>query len=233
MQQQQQPLDGNCHPQAACYPGSACPSAAQHQQPQCHLPQYQQPAPRVNEDRLEDINERMFHRNLPSAPLQAQFDARPVATKYALMPIVDRRPIPTVPVVQRPTYNQTQVFNPGTSHGPWSGFATNVNDESKLRNQFFALQRNNDQAVYVPPFNSDLYVNQVVTSTNSPHFSAVQPFPELFAKPHLAAFDPNPASDRIGINMFDNCTRQQLKGDHRLMTPSKLPDQVLKRHEIK
>ena len=40
---------------------------------------------------------------------------------------------------------------------PFSGFVENVDVESVLRNQIFALQKN-DQAVYVPSSKSDLYM---------------------------------------------------------------------------
>lgn len=183
----------------------------------------------ANSDRVEDINDRMYLRNIPSAPLQAQFDARPVSTKYALLPIMDRRPISTVPIAKVPLYNQTQIFSPGTGHGPWAGFATKINDESILRNQFYALQRGAYQGDYVPPSNSDMYVHDVPTNFNH----VKQPFPNLFERPHLEPFNPNPNTAEIGVNIFDNCTRQQLKGDERLATPSTLPPKVLQRHQIK
>jgi hypothetical protein len=182
-----------------------------------------------NSDRVEDINDRMYLRNIPSAPLQAQFDARPVSTKYALLPIVDRRPVSSVPIAKVPLYNQTQIFSPGTTHGPWAGFATNVNDESILRNQFYALQRGAYQGDYVPPSYSDMYINDVPATVGQ----QPQPYPNLFERPHLEPFNPNPDTAKIGINLFDNCTRQQLKGDEHLATPSALPPKVLKRHQIK
>ena len=169
-----------------------------------------------NEDRVEDINDRMYWRNLPSAPIQAYFDARPVSTKYALMPLVDRRPKSTVPIALVPVYNQHEVFLPGTAAGPWGGFANNVNDESRLRNQFYGLQRAN-QAEYVPSTRSDMYVHTVHSSAPNQ-----QPFPDLFSQPHLEPFNPNPNNELVGFNLFDNCTRQQVKGDVKLQTPSTL-----------
>ena len=35
-----------------------------------------------------------------------------------------------------PTYNPKVTFNPGTAVAPWSGFSSNVNKESELRNMF-------------------------------------------------------------------------------------------------
>jgi hypothetical protein len=53
-------------------------------------------------------------------------------------------------------YNPEYVFNPGNAVAPWSGYATAVNVESTLRNQFFALQKCG-QSEYVPSSKSDLY----------------------------------------------------------------------------
>lgn len=102
------------------------------------------------------INQRMSQRNIPSSHLQPYFSSHPVLTRYTVLPIVDARKSIHVPVIQQPTYSPQQTFNPGTAVAPWSGFAANVNVESDLRNQIFALQKNS-QSVYVPSSKSDLY----------------------------------------------------------------------------
>ena len=66
-----------------------------------------------------------------------------------------------MPIKCEPIFNPANTFNPGTANAPWSGFSTNINTESQLRNQFFALQRN-DQAEYISvekdgPFKPDAY----------------------------------------------------------------------------
>ena len=165
--------------------------------------------------RTEDLNKRIAERNLPSAPLEPQFSMRPVSTKYSLLPIVDQRPRSEVPIITRPTYNVKTTFNPGTAQAPWSGFATQVNEESKLRNQFFALQRC-EQPNYVPPSSSDMY--QVAVSGRQEH----QPFPGLFQSQAFAPFNPN--SCNTGYNLFDNCTRQQLLSiPHHTTAPQRKP----------
>ena len=152
-------------------------------------------------ERTEELSQRMAERNVPSAPLAPQFSMRPVSTKYSIMPIVDQRAKSNVPIITRPTYNVQHTFNPGTAQAPWSGFATQVNEESKLRNQFFALQRC-EQPNYVPSSDSDMY--KVVVSGRQER----QPFPGLFETQQFAPFNPN--SCNTGYNLFDNCTRQQL-----------------------
>ena len=155
-----------------------------------------------NSERVEELNNRIADRNIPSNQFQAQFGIRPVSSKYAMMPIFDRRAIPTVPIERRPTYSLANTFNPGNGQAPWSGFATNIDDDSRLRNQFFALQKC-DQAVYIPPTNSDMYKVEVTGQ------AVQQPFPDLFTQPTFQPFNPNTCG--VGGNFFDNCIRQQIK----------------------
>jgi hypothetical protein len=158
--------------------------------------------------RTEELNQRLSQRNIPSGLLQPQFAIRPLSTKYEMMTIFDRRPIPTVEITNMLPYNVDVVFNPGTAQGPWNGFAANINEESKLRNQFFALQRGAHQASYIPPSNSDMYVAALPQSIQPAAAETNQPFPSLFETPTFEPFNPSPKN--LGINLFDNCTRQQL-----------------------
>jgi hypothetical protein len=159
------------------------------------------------------INERIYDRNIPSHMLQPYLSVRPVMTKYSIMPIVDpRAPIKTH-LQQQPIYNTNEVFNPGNAQAPWSGFATNINLESELRNQVFSLQ-SCTQSVYVPSTESDLYKFQFKQKNN-----VQQPFPSLFQKEHFNSFNPNP--ENIGNGLFQNCTRQQIKD---LTTDNKTQD---------
>jgi hypothetical protein len=161
---------------------------------------------RQGSERTEELNSRISFRNLPSSTLQAQFDIRPTSTKYAFMPIFDRRAIPTVSIETQPTYDVGETFNPGTAQAPWSGFATNIDGESRLRNQFFALQRGAGQSCYIPSKNSDMYESKIIPA-NQQYIE--QPFPSLFEKERFDAFNPCPKDS--GISFFDNFTRQQLK----------------------
>jgi hypothetical protein len=131
-------------------------------------------------------------------------------TKYSIMPIVDPRAPINVPMEQLPIYNQEQIFNPGTA-APWSGYASNVNVESDLRNQIFALQKCS-QAVYVPSSNSDLYEFGF-----KPTKQEFQPFPNLFAEEQFSQFNPNP--ENVAHDVFYNSTRQQLKDAGDIMFP--------------
>ena len=150
-------------------------------------------------------NSRIYDRNLPSQFLQPYLSTRPVMTKYSLMPIVDpRAPIKT-PLKQMPTYNTTQIFNPGNTTSPWSGFASSINKESELRNQIYSLQKCS-QSVYVPNSTSDLY-NFSFKPDNSTNQS--QQFPGLFRNEYFDKFNPN--EENIGTNLFNNFTRQEIR----------------------
>ena len=156
--------------------------------------------------RTEELNERVSNRNIPSGPLQPQFDIRPLSTKYSMMPIFDRRPIPTVSINVLPAYNISNTFNPGNAQAaaPWAGFANNINDESRLRNQFFALQRGAAQSCYIPSKYSDMYEVNVIGNEQ-----VTQPYPGLFEKCSFDSFNPCPKDN--GISLFENHTRYQVK----------------------
>jgi len=160
----------------------------------------------LSSDKTDTINRRFYQRNIPSDSLQPYFSTRPVSTKYSYMPIIDPKKKQTkVLVDQKCTYNISKTFNPGSGKGPWSGYSSNVNDESILRNQIYAIQ-SSSQSVYIPDSRSDLY-----KFSWKPNHSIKQPFPNLFSNDTLNLFDPNPNSNLIGYSLFNNFTRQQNK----------------------
>lgn len=149
------------------------------------------------------VNMRTFERIIPSQPLQPYLDVRPASTKYSLLPIVDPRKEINVPLIQQSTYNQETVYNPGNG-APWCGYASNVNNESLLRNQVYALQKCS-QSVYIPSSKSSLYVHK---TTNS--YPVEQPHKNLF-KDETFSKTPFRHKKHIGYALFNNPTRQQLK----------------------
>ena len=147
-------------------------------------------------------NTRIFDRNIPSQMLQPYLSVRPVMTKYSLMPIIDQRAPVNVPLLQQPTYNSSNVFNPGNTTSPWSGFSSAINTESELRNQIFALQKCS-QSVYVPKSTSDLYNVNFVSRPSQ------QPFPDLFNQFVPCVNPKNSLKDSMGPELFNNSTRTQ------------------------
>lgn len=155
--------------------------------------------------RNQTLNLRAYQRNIPSQPLQPYLDARPVLTKYSILPVIDYRKPVNTPLVQQPTYSMQQTFNPGNDTAPWSGYASNVNHESELRNQIFALQ-SCSQSEYIPSSNSSLYKVNWKKDDN-----IHQPFPDLFKKQQFNPVNPNAHPDKVGFALFNNPTRQQIK----------------------
>lgn len=155
--------------------------------------------------RQQTVYLRSYMRNIPSQPLQPYLDSRPVLTKYSVLPIVDQRRTVNTPLKQQATYNVETAFNPGNDFGPWSGYASNVNKESELRNQIFALQ-SCTQAAYIPSSESSLYD---VRWNNNAHIQ--QPFPDLFLEQQFAPTKPSYDANMIGYCLFNNATRQQTK----------------------
>ncbi len=150
-----------------------------------------------------ETNTRVYDRNIPSQPLQPYFTPRSVSTKYSILPIVDPRKEISVKTLQYPAYNTRAIFNPGNDQAPWSGYSSNVNVESDLRNQIFALQRCS-QSVYVPNSNSDLYEYNF-----EPRQEVNQPFSGLFHEEKFDTFNPNP--ENIASGVFLNSTRSDVK----------------------
>tara|TARA_Y100000389_G_scaffold203946_1_gene254215 strand:+ start:1347 stop:1853 length:507 start_codon:yes stop_codon:yes gene_type:complete len=146
------------------------------------------------------INERIYNRNIPSNKLQTCISTQPVPTKYVKMPLINHRQESKEQIETVPYYNIKNTFNPGSDKSPYNGFASQINTESQLRNQFIALQRS-DRSIYVPQSNSDLY-NEKIAPENP---FIVQKFPYLFEKPMFNKFDPNTCN--LGNNFFNNNTR--------------------------
>jgi hypothetical protein len=149
-----------------------------------------------------EMNSKIYDRNIPSAQLQPYLDVRPVMTKYSLLPIVDPRKKSNENMVQQPVYNTNAVFNPGNTQSPWSGYASNINTETELRNQIFALQKS-DNAVYVPSSTSDLYNYSFNTKKQNENKHSL-----LFHSEQFNTFDPTPNNLHLGL--FNNYTRTQL-----------------------
>lgn len=155
--------------------------------------------------RQQTVYLRSYERNIPSQQLQPYLDTRPVQTKYSILPVVDLRPQIETPLIQHATYTPETIYNPGNNIGPWSGYASNINHETELRNQIFALQ-SCSQSTYIPSSKSDLYH---VTWQN--HNKPNQPFPELFKNDSFSPNNPNSNPNKIGFALFNNATRQQTK----------------------
>jgi hypothetical protein len=158
-----------------------------------------------NFEQHNTMNKTIANRNFPSNNLAMNFSFRPVNTKYTLMPTYNHQIESSVPINNREVYDVNSTFFPGTRKPHFCGFATNVDRESTLRNQFFALQKA-DQVAYVPNSSSDLYENNINFPTHNANLDALL----LFKEESFNDFNPN-ISNSIGNEIFYNSTRVQLK----------------------
>lgn len=157
-------------------------------------------------ERLEELNDRIANRQFPDKPLQPNFGMRPVATKYSLFPVIDRRAAPTVPILRHPEYNTYANFSPATSNGPVASYLANIDLETVLQNRNVILQHGADQGVYVPSSKSDLYGFSAVGREEALGDRGL-----LFQK-HDLITKQSDVANQIGRDRFHNNTRVQLRG---------------------
>ena len=158
-------------------------------------------------ERVDEINNRIGSRYFSDIPLTPNFDPRPVSTKYSLFPLVNRRKESNEPIKRLPHHVVEVNFNPGSARAPPEGFINNVDVETTLRNQTVALQHGAYKGTYIPSSNSDLY------NVSVPYKPSAQPHPDLFLKYELNTSVPGKLSQsNIGKNTFSNHTRTQLRG---------------------
>lgn len=157
-------------------------------------------------ERVDEINKRLSSRNIPDSPLEPHYDLRPVQTKRTLFPIVKNARSMTESKLPYPSHNTMSNFNPGNDRAPTSGFSENIDVETVLRNQTYALQHGASQSVYVPSSSSELYNVSVISSPS------VQPHLDLFAtRTFTNEVHPNLVNTNIGTDRFFNHTRTQLR----------------------
>ena len=157
-------------------------------------------------ERVDELNERIYNRFVPDSSLQPNFDTRPISTKYSHFPIINRRKIVSTPLPPHLEYSLNSNFAPVTSKAPVDGYLKNVNVESSLRNQYFAIQKGLGQGMYIPSSTSELYNDSVPVSSQS----VKQPHPDLFTRSQLNTEMRN-QNMNIGNDRFFNHTRTQLR----------------------
>jgi len=161
--------------------------------------------------RVDELNDRILGRFIPSAPLQPNIDFRPVPTKYSHFPVIDRVPLSKVPVAPVVDFSVQKNFLPATdAKAPVSGYFSQINTESALRNQYFAIQRGDIQGVYVPSSTSDLY-SVKMAAPSLPVAEQTHPllFDDAAAKAPFLNF--KRVDPKIGSDKFFNNTRTQLR----------------------
>lgn len=160
-------------------------------------------------ERVDELNTRILARFRPDQPLQPNLDVRAVPTKYSHFPIIDRIVQPRVQLNTPLDYSVETNFLPTNSNGPVDGYFSNVNTESSLRNQYFAIQKGAPQSAYIPSSNSELYSVKMA----APSQYVDQPYPKLFDRYTVDPFaKQRQVNPTIGGDRFFNNTRTQLRG---------------------
>ena len=141
-------------------------------------------------ERIEQLNQRINQRNETSTVPSFYFSPRPVPTKYTTLPILDQVTLSSVATIYNKPYDIQKDYLPGNSL-PWSGFAVNVDVETKLRYE----------KEYIPSSTSSLY-----KTPNIPSQYSIQPYPGLFAEAASSTVTP-PLKEK---HLFYNSTSQKI-----------------------
>lgn len=156
--------------------------------------------------RTEELNERLYSRNIPDTHLENWFSPKSSSTRFTKMPITYNSNNKTQSNIDR-KYNMEKTFAAPTTKAPFSGFYTNVDTESSLRNQFYSLQKSN-QSIYIPSSNSELYNIKVVgrqeVQTHPILFNTYSPQNVYINRPNI---------QNIGNDKWFNHTRTQLRNE--------------------
>ncbi len=166
-----------------------------------------------NNERVDELNERISDRNLPSDKMQIVFDPRPQTTRRMMYPAFHTQSLDvTTPIELQKPFNPFTQFNPG-SRAPFSGYATNIDQESRMKNIFMPIQKYTGQTQYVPSTKSDLYNMKHLKSIRSKDNTNEIPHSELFREQEFSPFNPNECN--IGNDLFNNHTRMQTRNIER------------------
>ena len=144
------------------------------------------------------MNDNIYKRNLPSKTLESNFSNIPLGTRYTKYLINNNY---NFKLTNEMVYDSETTFFPGTSKPHFSGFSTNVDKESILRNQIYPLMKS-DLHLWAPSSSSILY-NE--TENVDKKLDSL-----LFKKDTFNQFNPN-YNNNIGKDLFNNSTRVQLK----------------------
>ena len=157
-----------------------------------------------NIGRTHDLSRRINKRVYASEKLPVSFDPRPTATNRVHFPMLDARKKSSVALENRGLFDPQRVFSPGDL-GPFNGYMNKVDDESKLRNIIFPMQRG-VQSKFIPSSSSDLFNNELYVVGRK----EMNPHEGLFKQEKFNPVIPC-NTPYIGFETFHNHTRQQTK----------------------
>lgn len=150
-----------------------------------------------NDPMEQQINKKHYSHQVFPQPIEYKFNPRPEETRHVKFPAL----------VNKSAFNMvapnTQLaYVPNAQQGTFVGFSSNIDDETILRNQTFALQKS-DKAAYIPDSTSDLYVDSVKNIHGHPEkhqllWDNYAPLPSM-----------RYVANQIGNDTFHNHTREQ------------------------
>ena len=156
-----------------------------------------------NQERVDELNNKIYQRNLTNASVEMHESFRSVPTRQVLFPILDCNKPVTVARLDK-KFDINTMYTP-SNYVPTQSYRDNIDIETKLRGTIFPIQKC-DQAKFIPDSKSDLYNNNHIEprriNNNTPHAL-------LFKEQRFNNFNPNMC--KLGHELFHNSTRVQLR----------------------
>jgi len=157
-----------------------------------------------NINRTHDLDKRIEKRFYPERPLQMEYSVRPTKTRQVLFPILDCHKACFNGVKNNGIHNPGKHFSPGDS-APFNGYMNNIDNESKLRNIIYPIQRG-VQSKFIPGSNSDLFTTKNLVSGRQ-----VENTHTLLSDNYTYRTKKPDNLDKIGNLVFNNHTLNQIK----------------------
>ena len=156
----------------------------------------------------KNMNDKIFSRRVPTHTLPNLLYPVPVSTLFQVMPGVSKNTCLENPGINK-IYNTRTMFTPSDSI-PFTGYQNRVDDESKLRNIIFPIQKC-PQNKFIPNSTSDLY-NNTISQTNYNIDNQVLKREKKNLKYTIDLFNKfNPNQCGMKDQMFNNSTRLHIK----------------------
>jgi hypothetical protein len=167
---------------------------------------------------VNEINDRILERTTLTGNINVLIPPRPESTLFTL-PFQNSNVICN-PIIIKSDFNDPNSFLPSSRGGDWNKYKQNIDTESILRSQVYALQ-NAPQAIYVPNSNSDLYNSTMPTMNTSTAQGLYKNLQTTTMEDSIWGLHPAlninsnyqnvSMPDELRNKLFNNDTRQEIK----------------------
>ena len=156
----------------------------------------------------KNMNDKLFSRRVPSHTLPNLLYPVPVSTKFQVMPGITANQCLENPGINK-IYNTRKMFTPSDSL-PFTGYQNKVDDESKLKNIIFPIQKC-PQNKFIPHSSSDLYNNTISRNNfrKDASFENIKKREIKYTRENFNNFNPNICG--MKDQLFNNSTRIYIK----------------------